>query len=195
MEEIKLIGKVVKLRPLTLEDTPALYQAAQDKRIWVHTTDVLSTEQDVRRYIERTLNAKQTGTEYPFVIVHRETNQLIGSTRFLDISLAHKRLEIGSTWLNPAFWRSPVNTECKYLLLTYCFEQLQLNRVQLKTGHENLRSQQAIERLGAKKEGILRNHMIQPNGSIRHTVMYSITLEEWPEVKANLQQLIEKYEA
>lgn len=107
----------------------------------------------------------------------------VGCTSFLDISPMHKRLEIGATWLNPALWRSPINTNCKFLLLTHCFEQLKLNRVQLKTGHENKRSQKVIERIGAVKEGILRNHMIRKEGIIRHAVMYSIIKEEWFTVK------------
>ena len=102
---------------------------------------------------------------------------------FLDIAAAHKRLEIGATWVQPCFWNTNVNTICKYLLLQYCFEARELNRVQIKTGHENYRSQKAIERLGATKEGYLRNHMVQRNGKIRHTVIYSIIKEDWPAIK------------
>lgn len=120
----------------------------------------------------------------------KKTNQIIGSTRFLDIDYQQKRLEIGFTWITPTKWRTPINTECKYLLLKYAFEQLSVNRVQIKTDHENKRSQAAIERLGAKKEGILRNHMIRSNGTIRNTVVYSIIDSEWSDVKLRLEGLL-----
>lgn len=108
----------------------------------------------------------------------------------MDIDYQQKRLEIGFTWITPTKWRTPINTECKYLLLKYAFEQLSVNRVQIKTDHENKRSQAAIERLGAKKEGILRNHMIRSNGTIRNTVVYSIIDSEWSDVKLRLEGLL-----
>ncbi|MCZ2259518.1 GNAT family N-acetyltransferase [Sporosarcina sp. G11-34] len=194
MESIYLNGNTVFLRLMTTDDVEGIYACSQDERIWTHLSRALQTKEDVQNYIEQALINRETGTEYPFVIVLRETNKVIGSTRFLDISSEHKRLEIGWTWLHPSFWRTTINTECKYLLLSYCFEQLQFQRVQIKTGHENIQSQKAIERIGAKKEGVLRNHMIRPNRKVRHTVMYSVIKEEWHEVKKHLEKLMEKYE-
>jgi RimJ/RimL family protein N-acetyltransferase len=193
MENIQLIGDIVLLRPMTKDDVEGIYASCQDERIWTHMVQTLQTKEDVQAYVEQALVNRGAGTAYPFVIVLRATNEIVGSTRFFDISTAHKSLELGHTWLHPSFWRTTVNTECKYLLLAYCFEQLQYQRVQIKTGHENIQSQKAIERIGAKKEGILRNHMIRQNGEVRHTVMYSFVQEEWLEVKQHIVGLIEKY--
>ncbi|MDV6377888.1 GNAT family protein [Sporosarcina sp. GW1-11] len=190
MKEILLSGIQVTLRAMMKDDVQALYDVAQDDRIWAHMTNTMNAQQDMENYVQVALSAKELGSEYPFVIIHNETNKIIGSTRFMDMNIAHKRLEIGNTWLNPEFWRTPINTECKYLLLTHCFEELQLNRVQLKTDHRNIRSQQAIERMGAKKEGVLRNHMIRVDGTIRHTVMFSVTKEEWASVKRNIKNMM-----
>ncbi|WP_342513824.1 GNAT family N-acetyltransferase [Sporosarcina sp. FSL K6-1522] len=193
METIQLIGEAVLLRPMTKEDAEGIYACCQDERIWKHMSQTLQTREDVDAYIEQALAHQETGTEYPFVIVLRATNEIVGSTRFFDIATAHKRLEIGHTWLHPSVWRTKVNTECKYLLLSYCFEQLHFQRVQIKTGHENIQSQKAIERIGATKEGTLRNHMIRPNGKVRHTVMYSVVQEEWSDVKQHIEGLMRKF--
>lgn len=193
METIQLIGEAILLRPMTKDDVEGIYASCQDERIWTHMSQTLQTKEDVRAYVDQALVNQEAGTEYPFVIILLATNQIVGSTRFFDIATAHKRLELGHTWLHPSVWRTNVNTECKYLLLTYCFEQLQFQRVQIKTGHENTQSQKAIERIGATKEGVLRNHMIRPNGEVRHTVMYSVVQEEWLEVKQHIERLMEVY--
>lgn len=183
MNQIKLTNEIIELRPIQTNDVESIFKASQYKEIWEHMSDCLLTKEAVCKYVRKAIEEREAGVSYKFVVVHKELNTIIGSTSFLDIADTHKRLEIGATWLQPQFWRTNVNTMCKYLLLQYCFEQMQLNRVQIKTGHENLRSQKAIERLGATKEGYLRNHMIQPSGKIRHTVMYSITKEDWPTIK------------
>ncbi len=193
METIQLIGEAVLLRPMTKEDVEGIYACCQDERIWAHMSQTLQTKESVQAYVEQALVNRDAGTECPFVIVLHATNEIVGSTRFFDIATTHKRLELGHTWLHPSVWRTNVNTECKYLLLAYCFEQLKYQRVQIKTGHENTQSQKAIERIGATKEGILRNHMIRPNGEVRHTVMYSVVQEEWPEVKRHIEGLMERY--
>lgn len=193
METIQLIGEAVLLRPMTKKDVEGIHTYCQDERIWAHMSQNLQTREDVQAYVEQALVNREAGTEYPFVIVLRATNEIVGSTRFFDIDTAHKRLELGHTWLHPSVWRTNVNTECKYLLLSYCFEQLQFQRVQIKTGHKNTQSQKAIERIGATKEGILRNHMIRPNGEVRHTVMYSVVQEEWSEVKRHIEGLMRKF--
>ncbi|MBY0121508.1 GNAT family N-acetyltransferase [Bacillus sp. S/N-304-OC-R1] len=190
MKNIKLENNVICIRVMEESDTEELIKATQDQQIWKHMTKHIKSEKDAIQYIQQALLLKDQGIEIPFVMIDQQSNKIIGSTRFLDIHLEHKCLEIGSTWLVPSYWRTPANTNCKFLLLRYCFETMGLHRVQLKTDHENFRSQKAIERIGAKKEGILRNHMIRPDGTIRHTVMYSITNEGWPKVKAHLQQLM-----
>ena len=183
MNQIILENEVIELRPIQMDDIEEIFKVAQYPEIWEHMSDSLLTEESVQHYVKKAIAEREAGISYKFVIVHKESNQVIGSTSFIDIADVHKRLEIGATWLQPLFWNTNVNTICKYLLLQYCFEERELNRVQIKTGHENTRSQKAIERLGATKEGYLRNHMILRGGRIRHTVMYSITKEDWPTIK------------
>jgi N-acetyltransferase len=187
----KLSNEVVELVPMNESHIEGLYEAAQYPEIWTHMSVNLKTYEDVIKYVNDGLEKAKKGTDFPFVIIEKRTSHIVGSTSYMDISIVHKRLEIGSTWLTPAVWRSAVNTNCKFLLLQYGFEQFGMNRIQIKTGHENIQSQKAIERLGAVKEGILRNHMIRKEGTIRHTVMYSITNEEWPSIKKRfLQELL-----
>ena len=190
MEILK--NDIVKLIPMELAHVDGLFQAAQDERIWTHMSVELLTRESVELYVTDAVNKRESGTDFAFVIVDAQSDQIIGATWYLDISLQHKRLEIGSTWLNPSYWRTNLNTNCKYLLLQYGFEELGMQRIQIKTGHENIRSQQAIERLGATKEGVLRSHMIRKEGTIRHTVMYSIIQEEWPEIKKHFETVLMK---
>ncbi|WP_240758416.1 GNAT family N-acetyltransferase [Lysinibacillus sp. SGAir0095] len=182
-KKITLDNEIVQVRTIQEEDFEGMLKAAMYPEIWEHMSVSLLTQEAVQTYIENAIKERQTNQSHTFVIVNKKTNEIIGSTSFLDIAENHKRVEIGSTWISPKYWRTNMNTNCKFLLLKYCFEELQLNRVQIKTGHENFRSQKAIERLGATKEGILRNHMIRKEGKIRHTVMYSIIKEEWPVIK------------
>ncbi|MBX8942333.1 MULTISPECIES: GNAT family N-acetyltransferase [Lysinibacillus] len=190
MEFITLENEVVKLKPLELSDTQGLLEAGSYPEIWSHMSTTIEKREDVNSFVENALKAKNEKTEFPFVIVDKQSGDIIGSTRFMDIDDKHQRLEIGYTWLTPAYWRTAINTNCKYLLLRYSFEHLHLQRVQIKTDHDNIRSQKAIERIGATKEGILRNHMIRKDGTTRHTVIYSITIEEWPQVKMHLERLL-----
>lgn len=183
MEEIILENEIVKLRPVQIDDVEAITAAANDERIWEHMSVTLLTKEAVQIYIENAIKEREKGISYMFAIIDKKTDEIVGCTSFLDISFPHKRLEIGATWYNPRVWRSAINTNCKFLLFQYCFEILKLNRIQIKTGHENYRSQKAIERIGAVKEGVLRNHMIRKEGIIRHTVMYSVILEDWEKLK------------
>ena len=190
---INLENEIVLLRPIQLDDVEGILNAGMHPEIWEHLSVTLLTKEAVRQYVENAIKEREASFSYTFVIVDKATNQIVGSTSFLDISTNDKRVEIGSTWIRPKYWRTNINTNCKYLLLKYCFEELKLNRVQIKTGHENVRSQKAIERLGATKEGVLRNHMIRKECTIRHTVMYSVIKEEWPEIKARfLKELLIK---
>lgn len=185
METIQ--NEVVQLVPMDKCHIEGIYIAAQDPRIWEHMSVELLSRENVVEYVKDAMKKREMKTDFPFVIIHRKTNEIVGATWYMDISMQHKRLEIGSTWLNPKVWRTNINTNCKYLLLQYGFEKLEMQRIQIKTGHENIRSQKAIERIGAVKEGILRNHMMKKEGTIRHTVMYSITKEEWETVKKRFE--------
>lgn len=154
------------------------------------TVASMADEHDMAAWVNKALSAKATGREYPFVVVQKDTGEVVGSTRFLDIDNSNQSLEIGSTWLTPAVWRSAVNTECKYLLFKHCFETLRLLRVQLKTDARNLRSQRAIERIGGVREGVLRKHRVLPDGFVRDSVYFSIVDDEWPNVKQRLESYL-----
>lgn len=193
MEEIVLENETVQLRPVQISDIEAIANAANDARIWEHMSVTLITKEAVKNYIENAIKEREKGISYMFAVIEKKTDKLVGCTSFLDISLPHKRLEIGATWYHPSVWRSAINTNCKFLLFRYCFEVLKLNRIQIKTGHENYRSQIAIERIGAVKEGVLRNHMIRKEGTIRHTVMYSVITEDWKKLEAKFNEELFKY--
>jgi RimJ/RimL family protein N-acetyltransferase len=141
-------------------------------------------------WVEVLLRLQGEGSDLPFSVVHRPSGRLVGATRLLNISQTNRSVEIGGTWYGIAFQRTVVNTEAKFLLLQYAFEDLDCVRVQLKTDLHNVRSQRAIERLGAVHEGVLRNHMILPDGSLRSSVIYSILPDEWPPIKTRLSELI-----
>ncbi|MFJ7737288.1 GNAT family N-acetyltransferase [Lysinibacillus sp. NPDC097287] len=185
-----LENEIVLLKPLEKQDVAGILAAGSYPDIWTYLSTNLNNEADVHNFVDKALQEKAFNKEFPFVIVDKKSGKVIGSTRFMDIDTQHQRLEIGYTWLTPAYWRTEVNTNCKYLLLSYCFDVLGLRRVQIKTDHENTRSQKAIERIGAIKEGILRNHMIRKDGTTRHTVMYSVIKEDWPEMKTHLKKLL-----
>ncbi|KUO95510.1 GNAT family N-acetyltransferase [Ferroacidibacillus organovorans] len=186
----ELTGRHVTLIPLSEEHTDELFQASQDDRIWTYLPSIVRTREDMAEIIKRALLDRRTGVDFPYVIRENATNQLIGSTRYLDYSAENHHIEIGWTWLTPRVWRTAINTECKYLLLRYGFETLGMIRIQLKTDRRNTRSQQAIERIGATKEGILRKHRILHDGYIRDTVYFSIIDEEWPDRKRRLEEML-----
>ncbi|MCM3252020.1 GNAT family N-acetyltransferase [Priestia aryabhattai] len=183
----ELVGTAVKLVPLGKMHEQGLYEAAKPKEIWEHLPVNVHSPSDMKRLIESALKAKKEGRELPFAVFDRESHSIVGSTRFLDISLLNKSVEIGWTWYHPSVWRTRVNTECKYLLLKYCFEELKLHRVQFKTDVRNNRSRAAIKRLGATQEGITRKHMVLTDGYVRDSVIFSIIDDEWPFVKKRLE--------
>jgi RimJ/RimL family protein N-acetyltransferase len=183
---VTLEGHVVRLEPLALSHAPALAEVAEPD-LFEHFNVVLRTLGDVEAYIADTLEAAERGVERPFVILEKETGAPVGSTRYLDIQRRHRTLEIGSTWLARRVWRTRVNTECKYLLLRHAFEELKVMRVQLKTDRRNARSRAAIERIGGRFEGILRQHMLVRGGVVRDTAYYGFIDSEWPEVKTKLE--------
>lgn len=180
-----LSGNWVRLEPLAQQHREGLRKAADDERIWVHTLTV-ARGAGFDPWFAEALAECAAGRRFPFAVRRVADDQLIGSTSYLDIQLHHKRLEIGSTWYHPSVWASAVNPECKLLLLRHAFEVLEVNRVALITDARNERSQAAIARLGAVREGVCRAHMITQGGRIRDSVLFSIIASEWPQVRTEL---------
>lgn len=189
LQPLILEGERVALLPMQKSHITALLEAAADPNIFAYMTPLHSST-DVEKFVHQALEEQAAELGIPYSVYDKLTDTFVGSTRLFDISTQHRNLEIGHTWYNPQVWRTRVNTECKYLLLNHCFETLNLLRVQLKTDLRNERSQAAIARLGAKKEGILRQHRILHDGYIRDTVMFSILDTEWPEVKQRLESFL-----
>jgi RimJ/RimL family protein N-acetyltransferase len=191
VKSVTLQGQHVRLEPMTEAHVPALAEIGVGQPFWDFMLyGNINTVDDMRSWVLDILSRAAKGADLPFVAVHLESGQVAGATRYLNIVPADRGLEIGGTWYGPQFQRTAVNTECKYLLLQHAFETLGCIRVQLKTDLRNERSQRAIERIGAVKEGVLRNHMILPDGRVRHSVFYSILDTEWPEVKQRLEELL-----
>ena len=189
VKPVTLTGRYVRLEPLTEAHVAGLAAIGIDDSIWQYMPyGSMRSEDDIRQWVRGILAHASEGTDLPFVAIHLESGCVAGATRYMEIRPAHYGLEIGGTWYGAAYRRTPVNTECKYLLLRHAFEELKCIRVQLKTDSRNERSQRAIERIGAFKEGTLRNHMILPDGTVRHSVYYSILDSEWSHVKTLLEQ-------
>ncbi len=193
VKPVVLQGKYVRLEPMTEAHVPGLAEIGVGQPFWDFMLygDMNSVD-DMRKWVLDILSRSQRGTDLPFAVIHLASGRVAGATRYLNILLKDRGLEIGGTWYGLEFQRTPVNTDCKYLLLRHAFETLGCIRVQLKTDLRNERSQKAIERLGAVKEGVLRNHMILPDGRIRHSVFYSILDTEWPGVKKRLEGMLER---
>jgi len=190
---VVLNGRVVRLEPLSEAHVPDLTLAGQDESIWRYLIyGIPRTEDQMRTLVRELLDRQARGTDVPFAVIHLETGRAVGSTRYMDIRPEHRSLEIGGTWYAPAVQRTVVNTECKYLLLRHAFETLGCIRVQFKADSRNERSLRALERIGAIKEGILRQHMIVLDGYLRDSVYYSILDSEWPGVKARLEEKLGK---
>jgi RimJ/RimL family protein N-acetyltransferase len=179
---------MVRLEPLSLSHHAQLCKAGFDFDLWRWTPHNVRTPEDMRAYIEQALSEQVKGTSLPFATIDRASGQAVGSTRYLNIDPSNLRLEIGATWLAKRWQRTGANTEAKYLMLRHAFEKLGCMRVEFKTDSLNQQSRDAILRLGAKEEGLLRNHMLTWSGRVRHTVYYSIIESEWPEVKARLER-------
>ena len=182
-----LQGEGVTLIPISLEHLDGLWEAAKPDEIWTYMATRVRTKPEMEEMIKTAMKVREEGTQYTFTVLNNQ-NEIVGSTRFLEISQFHKSAEIGSTWYHPKVWRTRVNTECKYLLLTHAFEEWGLTRVQLKTDSRNERSQNAIVRLGAKREGVLRKDRVISDGYVRDTVYFSILAEEWEIVKGQLME-------
>jgi N-acetyltransferase len=192
IEPIILEGRAVRLEPLSLQHLDALLEAGSDPEIWRHMPSDCSKREEMRSAIETALEWRRAGTAFPFATIDRHTRKAIGSTRYMNIVPEHKRLEIGWTWISPAWQRSAINTEAKYLMMRHAFEEMGCNRVELKTSALNTRSRAAILRIGAREEGTLRSHMVNRDGTLRDTVYFSVIAPEWPEVKRRLEAMMER---
>ena len=190
---VTLTGKDVRLEPLSEAHIPGLAEIGIGQKFWHFMLyGDMKTDADMRNWVLDILKRARQGTDLPFVAIDLTSGRVAGSTRYLNIMPKDRGLEIGGTWYGIEFQHTAINTECKYLLMTHAFETLKAIRVQLKTDSRNERSQKAIERIGAKKEGVLRNHIILPDGYFRHSVFYSVLDTEWPEVKKNLEAMMKR---
>jgi N-acetyltransferase len=185
---VTLEGPRLRLEPLTAAHHAAFCAVGLDDELWRWIPAPVRTPDEMAAYIGFALQEQATGRALPFAVVEKSSQRVIGSTRYGAIEPAHRRVEIGWTWLARPWQRTATNTEAKYLLLRHAFEALGCIRVELKTDALNERSRAAIQRIGGREEGILRNHMITASGRIRHTAYYSIVTDEWPEVKTNLER-------
>jgi RimJ/RimL family protein N-acetyltransferase len=182
-----LEGTQVRLEPLTLEHHAAFCEAGLDPELWQWIPYRATTSEEMLAYIKNALKDQAAGTAQPFATVERSSGRVIGSTRYMNIDLANRRREIGSTWIAIPWQRTAINTEAKYLMLRHAFETLGCVRVELKTDALNQKSRNAILRIGAKEEGTLRRHVVTWTGRIRDSVYFSVLDSEWPDVKAALE--------
>lgn len=193
-KNIELEGRIVKLIPLNKFHKDGLLHAASDGKLWELWFTSVPSKENIDQYINNALNEKENNRGFPFVVTDKNTGEIIGSTRFCNATPEHRRLEIGYTWYSKKSQGTGVNTECKYLLLKYVFEELNCIAVEFRTNWFNLRSRTAISRLGAKQDGVLRNHLLNSDGSYRDTVVFSITEKEWTGVKKSLKYEMRKYD-
>lgn len=182
-----LQGRHVRLEPLAEHHLPGLALAIEDGALWKIPVTIVPHPKELPQFLGIAEAQFQAGKELTFATIEQSSGNVVGCTRYRSIEFSHKRLEIGFTFIAKSWQRSPVNTEAKLLMLTHAFDQLMFNRVELITDVLNEKSRTAIARIGAKEEGILRKHMVMPDGRIRDSALYSITSDEWPIVKANLE--------
>jgi len=188
VQPVTLTAHGVLLEPLTLAHEPGLRQAAADGELWTLRVTSVPEPEQTQTYIDTALRMQTEGSRVPFAVIEQSTGRVLGSTSYHDILPAVKRLEIGYTWYAQSVQRTHVNTTCKRLLLAHAFETLGYHVVGWRTDHLNLASQRAIERLGAHKDGVIRGQALRRDGTIRDTVMYSMTASEWPAAKTRLTQ-------
>ncbi len=188
LEPVVLAGRIVRLEPLTLQHVGVLTTAGLDEQLWRWTTNRIRSEGEMRSYVETALSWQAEGTALPFVTRSAATGEVIGTTRFANVDVTNRRVEIGWTWLTPAWQRSGANVEAKYLMLGHAFDRLGCVRVEFKTDVLNEPSRRALRGIGAVEEGVLRSHMIVWNGRLRDSVYFSILPAEWPAVRERLEQ-------
>ncbi|MDH4423343.1 GNAT family protein [Bacillus cereus] len=191
---MEIIHERAKLRLIDNDDVETLFSIIEGNRdIWAYLISKMDSVQDMQQYVQKAIKGYGRGTQIPFIVVDQQTNTIVGSTRLYNISVEDKTVELGQTWYHPSVQRTSINTECKYILLQYAFEKLNMLRVQIKTDVRNEKAQRAIERLGAVKEGVLRNERRLPSGHVRDAVVYSIIASEWPSIKEKLLEKLELY--
>jgi N-acetyltransferase len=192
LEPVTLRGEHARLEPLSQDQCEGLMEAVKDGELWKLWYTFIPRAEDMRKEIERRFALQAAGSMLPFTVFDAD-GKIAGMTTYMNVDTPNRRVEIGSTWYAKRVQRSAVNTQCKLLLLTHAFEKLDCIAVEFRTHFFNQQSRRGIERLGAKQDGILRNHQIAPNGTLRDTVVYSIIASEWPTAKAHLNyQLNEK---
>ena len=185
LEPVTLCGPHARLEPLSPAHREGLVDAVKDGELWKLWYTSVPKPENMQKEIDRRLSLQAAGTMLPFTVFDAE-GAIAGMTTYMNVDAANRRVEIGSTWYAKRVQRTPLNTQCKLLLLTHAFETLDCIAVEFRTHFFNHQSRRAIERLGAKQDGILRNHQIAPNGTLRDTVVFSIIASEWPTVKAHL---------
>jgi RimJ/RimL family protein N-acetyltransferase len=192
VKPVTLEGNNVRLEPLTMNHHAALCEVGLDEELWRWGIMTIRTPDDMCAYIESALKDHTKGIALPFATIERVTNKVVGSTRFGNIDVVNRRVEIGWTWIGRHWQRTAINTEAKFLMLSHAFETWKCVRVELKTDSLNERSRNAILRIGAKEEGTLRNHFITHTGRLRHSVYFSIIDSEWNEVKTKLKEMMNR---
>ena len=194
IEPTTLEGRYIVLRPPSIDDRDGLSIAAIDGEIWNNRFSQFPNLNEIEKYIQEMLDLSSKGSILQFITIHKASNTIVGTTRYLNIDYENHRLEIGHTWIAKSWRKTYVNTEAKFLMLQYAFEKLACIAVEIRTDVLNIVSRQAIQRLGAKQDGILRHHKIMRDGRIRDTVCYSIIKPEWKQVKENLMKKLMKYD-
>ena len=193
IEPVTLEGRQVRLEPLSLErHADGLAAVGLGPDLWRWATVKVETAADLRGYVEHALVDQTAGHSLPFATVERAGGHVVGSTRFMSIAVHHRRVEIGCTWIAKPWQRTAINTEAKYLMLRHAFETWGCRRVELKTDTRNGRSRQAVLRLGCVEEGIHRKHMVTARGEVRDTVYFSVVDDEWPALKARLEEMLSR---
>jgi N-acetyltransferase len=192
VDPVTLEGRIVRLEPLALDHVPRLAEVALDPAIWRWTIARPTTESELRDWAETALRAHEAGTEMPFVTLEASTGRPIGSSRYMNIVLEHRRVEIGWTWVAPPWQRTGANREAKLLMLGHAFEVLGCRRVEFKTDSNNEPSRNALLGIGATFEGIFRKHMVMPGDGVRHSAWYSVIDDEWPTVRAHLEETLRR---
>jgi N-acetyltransferase len=185
-----LQGRIVTIEPLRIDHHDGLVEAVKDGELWKLWYTKVPAPDAMRADIERRLGLQEKGSMLPFAVIDNATRRIVGATTYMNVDAENRRVEIGSTWYAQSVQRTGLNTECKHLLLTHAFETLDCIAVEFRTSHFNRASRRAIERLGAKLDGVLRSHQLAPHGSLRDTCVYSIIAAEWPGVRANLDWML-----
>jgi RimJ/RimL family protein N-acetyltransferase len=187
-----LDGRRVRLEPLDENHYDGIVKAGAFEELWKWTNAIASTPETMRAYFDEAMRMRQTGTALPFATIDKKSNTIIGSTRFANADRANRRVEIGWTWITPSFQRSYVNSEAKYLMLRHAFETWNCARVELKTDVLNEKSRNAMKRIGAIEEGVLRKHVLTYSGRWRDSIYYSVLDTEWPMVRQRLEEFVSR---